>query len=573
MSLAERLRRAYLRWSRLGAASLLVLPFAVTSLLGFLWLHERGMLLWFVLGCVGLASGIWSGRLALAWQHRRRARARGEAIDEDDSQDAGEGLRARLAHPPIDPEWSARETEIYEAARAAITERLTGPVEWESLPEQAVAVVEDVAGRMSGGKRGALDFTLPEALLLIDRVALRYREFLRSHVPFSDQLSMRSVHWLWSRQDQARTAWKYGYLAYRGLRLAFNPPVGVLRELERAATAGLQDRLSDQVVRDAQAILLEEVAQAAVDLYSGRLKFSDAELIEIQLGSELRDRRSLARPDDPVRIIVVGQISAGKSTLINALAGDEKAETDLAPTTDTLTAHEMEIDDIPCRLIDTMGLDGSSRVHKALTAEILEADMVLWVLRANRPGRAVDIALRDAVMAAFAEDPARRIPPIIPLATAVDMLLPDWPYTENRLPEAAQRVIGRMITALRADFAGPLGDRPPIPVCARPPSWNLDTLHNAIAAQLGDALMTQRNRRRLESPQGLRFGENLGRAGRGVAAGVKVFGGRLWQAARNPGDKDAAPTKEVGPRLPAKEPAKGKTPESGVFRKPRAPKD
>lgn len=555
MQLAERLRRAYLRWSRLGAAGLLVLPFAATSLLGFLWLHERGMLLWFVLGCVALAAMIWSGRLGLAWQHRRqergkergKERAQGEARDASQDGDAAAGLRERLAHPPIDPEWSARETAIYEASRAAIAERLTAPVAWESLPEQAVAVVEDVAARMSDGKRGALDFTLPEALLLIDRVALRYREFLRSHVPFSDQLSMRAVHWLWSRQDQARTAWKYGYLAYRGLRLAFNPPVGVLREIERAATAGLQDRLSDQVVRDAQAILLEEVAQAAVDLYSGRLKFSDAELIEIQLGSELRDRNSLARPDDPVRIIVVGQISAGKSTLINALAGDGPAETDLAPTTDRLTAHAIEIDDIPCRLVDTMGLDGSARVQQTLAQEIAQADMVLWALRANRPGRAVDIALRDAVTAHFAEDAARRAPPIIPIATAADALLPDWPYTENRLPEAAQAVIGKATAALRADFAGPLGDMPPIPVCARAPSWNLDTLSNAIAGQLTEALMTQRNRRRLESPQGLRFGENLGRAGRGVAKGVKVFGGRLWQAARNPKEDDAAPIREAAP--------------------------
>ena len=49
MSLAERLRRAYLRWSRLGVAGLLLLPIIATSLLGFLWLHERGLLLIFVL--------------------------------------------------------------------------------------------------------------------------------------------------------------------------------------------------------------------------------------------------------------------------------------------------------------------------------------------------------------------------------------------------------------------------------------------------------------------------------------------------------------------------------------------
>ena len=74
-------------------------------------------------------------------------------------------------------------------------------------------------------------------------------------------------------------------------------------------------------------------------------------------------------------------------------------------------------------------------------------------------------------------------------------------------------------------------------------------LHNRICGQLRRSfLMTQRNRRRLGSPQGLRFGENLGRAGRGVAKGFKVFGGRLWQAARNPKEDLAAPVPQTTPQ-------------------------
>ena len=497
-------------------AGVLILPLAVSSPLGFLWLYERGLLLYFALGCVVLAGSVWGGKFAMRLR-RRKAASNDQAAREEGAPDRS------LASPPIDPNWTERETAAYEAARKAVEARLEQPLKWEELPPAALAVIEDVAAHLSDGKRGALDFTVPEALLLIDRVALRYREFLRANVPFSDQLSVRAIRWLWGRKETARTAWKFGYAAYRGVRVVLNPPVALLRELERAATSGLQDRLTDQLMRDAQVILLEEVAQAAIDLYSGRLKFSDAELIEIQLGSELRDRQRLAQPDDPVRILVVGQISAGKSTLINAILGDDPAETDLAPTTDRVTAHEAEIDGIPCRFVDTMGLDGTQAVTTAIAGEMAQADMVIWAVRASRPARAPDDVLRGAFEAHFASGPARRRPPVIVVATAADTLLSDWPYSENRLPEKAQKRIGDAMNAIGQD----LGGATPIPVCLEQPRWNIDTLEAAIASAMTEALMTQRNRRRLSAPSGLRFGENLQRASRGVVKGTHVLGRRF----------------------------------------------
>lgn len=521
MRLADRMRRGFLRWSRVGLAALFVAPFAVASALGFLWLFERGWLIAFVAIFAALAAVVWGARAFLVRRARRvAARAASDAA-------TARPEPRRLAPLAVDPDWTPGEVAVYEEVRAQIEARLAAPMPWEELPAEALSVIERVATGMSGGRRGALDFTVPEALLLADRVATRYRDFLRAHVPFSDQVSVRTIHWIWERRETARAAWEAGFLAYRGVRLALNPPVGLLRELERLATAGLQDRLTEHLMRDAQAILLEEVAQAAIDLYSGRLRFSDRELVEIELGSELRDRASLARPDDPVRVLVIGQISAGKSTLINALLGEVRAETDLAPTTDRATAYDAEIDGIPCRFVDTMGLDGSARTQSALLAEMLEADMVIWALRATRPSRAVDDALRRAFEARFAGEPARRKPPSILVASAADTLLPAWPYPENRLPPEAQTRMGEAVAAIGADMGGV-----PIPICAEPPVWNLDTLHAAIAASLGEALMTQRNRRRLSGEGGLRLDANLGRAGRGVAAGARVFGERFLRRLR-----------------------------------------
>lgn len=492
-------------------AGLLVLPLGITSVLGFVWLFERGWLLWFVLASIALFA------LARGTRYVVRRRRPQEPP-------------AREVKPlAIDPEWSEREVAAYERAQKLINGRLANPLPWEELPPEALAVVELVAADLSGGKRTALDFTVPEALLLVDRVSLRYREFLRRHIPFSDQLSVRALYWLWRRQDQALAAWETGFLAYRGVRLVLNPAVGLLREVERAITSGMQDRLTDQFVRDAQAIFLEEVAQAAVDLYSGRLRFSEAELMQIQLGSEMRDRAQLAQEDDPVRILVVGQISAGKSSLINALLGEGGAETDMAPTTDRLTAHETVIDDIPARLVDTMGLDGSGKMREQLTAEMAEADMIVWALRASRPGRGPDAALLERFNTVFTADPMRRRPPVLFVATAADTLLPGWPYTENRLPPTAQNRIGQAMSAIAAD----MGASAVIPVCAEPPEWNIDTLLDALADAMPEALMTQRNRRRVTGTRGgLRLRDNLGRAGRGLGKGAKFLSRSLLRKTR-----------------------------------------
>ena len=56
--------------------------------------------------------------------------------------------------------------------------------------------------------------------------------------------------------------------------VAMNPPLGVVRELERVVSGGNSNWLSGQMMGVAQAVLLEEVAYAAVELYSGRLRFS-----------------------------------------------------------------------------------------------------------------------------------------------------------------------------------------------------------------------------------------------------------------------------------------------------------
>ncbi|OSP54590.1 dynamin family protein [Pseudoruegeria sp. SK021] len=524
----RRLRQALLRWDRLISALVVTLPLVATCLFGFLWLSEHGWLLPFITLCAVVGGAVY---LARRWLRPPRQQTQ-------DAADMREALSVEA-----DPDWSAAETTAFSVARKRIEALTDADLPWEDLPKAALDVVNDIATGLGGPQKTALDFTLPEALLLIERAATRYRSHLRRHVPFSDQVSLKTLIWIWGQRDRAQMALSVARIGHRLARLAISPTTAVLREIEQAVAGGNATYLNDQVIAVLQAVLLEEVAYAAVELYSGRLKFSDAELLAIQMASTDADRGRAALPDAPLRVVVVGQISAGKSSLINALLPHDLAEIDMQPTTDRLTTYETEIDGIACHLIDTQGLDGGPDAHAATLTQMTRSDMVVWVLRANRPARAPDLALRHAFDAWVAAHPARRSPAVIAVATCIDQLAPGWPFPEHALPDPALSAISTVVTAMAADTGLPL----PLPVSVVSPVWNIAALHRAIAANLGTALLVQRNRRRVgadETSGGVL--SELRRGGRGLVQTGQILGGRLASKAlkttakegRKDGDQD-----------------------------------
>ena len=499
MEAKGRWRGALLRWGRVWLLAALLLPVAISAGLGLLWLHERGWLLLFLGASVGFYALF---RLGLALAGR------------------GQGPDLPASAPPAD--WTAPERVALDDARRAIAERLKTPRPWDEMPAEAMRVVEGVAAALSGGKRGALDFTLPEGLLLIDRVALRSRAALRANLPFSDRLSLGAMVWAWRRQGQIGAAWSAGYLVWRGVRLVVHPAAGILREVERVLTRPLQEGLNDALLADFQRLLLEEAARAAVELYSGRLKFSDAELLDQARLDQGANPAPPTPAPGPLRVVVLGQTGAGKSTLINALTGENSAETGLLPTTARAEGHGLMLDGVECLLVDTPGIDGTPARQKMLVELAAGADMVIWLLRANRPARGPDAALSAALAKRGADDPLLVPPPVLRVFSAADLVLPGWPFAEHRLPAEAGHALGRALSVLDGDMGGPAA----LPLALSDSgTWNLEALKEALIAALPAAQAARLSRLRRQRPGGM--AQTRATLAQG-ARGVRALARRWW---------------------------------------------
>ncbi|MFN7004545.1 MAG: GTPase family protein [Roseinatronobacter sp.] len=502
----------FLRGGSLLSLVLIALPWLVLIVFGILWLLQNGYFLLFVLGTT---VAIVLARLPVWLRRWQRARNGGNAPDRADSPDDKAPIVAE------NPDWTAREMQIYAELREDIVLRIPAPQPMTALPDMALEIAESAARKLSDGQKGALDFSVPEALLLADRIILRLRGTIRSTLPLADRISIGTLYWVWQNRVGMQKGVNAATIGWRLFRLTTAPVQAIVQEVQRTVLSGANDFLTNRSLLVLQRMILEEVAHASIELHSGRLRFSDTELLAIQLGSEVADRGALAQPDTPLRLLVIGQVSAGKSTLINALAGSELAETDMAPTTPGLTRHDIVLDGLPYHIIDTQGLDGGKATEETILRQMRDCDIVLWVVRANRPARAPDVALMERFRHAFASDHRRRKPPVVVAVSATDSLLQGWPYPEHILPDEDRRTVADLVEAVSRD----LDARIIVPVCAEDAAWNVDVLVETIGDHATEAMMTQRNRRRLDGEtQQARWAQEAGR----VREGVTQTAGLIW---------------------------------------------
>jgi len=162
----------------------------------------------------------------------------------------------------------------------------------------------------------------------------------------------------------------------------------------RAAVRSLQGEFSERVHALVNGLIqLRAYVEAAIDFPDEEVDFlSDRALHDRleQLLADLAALRAAARQGcllrDGLTLVIAGRPNAGKSSLLNALAGADRAiVTEVPGTTRDVLREHLQIDGLPIHVIDTAGLrDTADPVERIgverAWAEIGRADQVLLVV-------------------------------------------------------------------------------------------------------------------------------------------------------------------------------------------------
>ena len=162
----------------------------------------------------------------------------------------------------------------------------------------------------------------------------------------------------------------------------------------RSAVNSLQGAFSNRVHHLVEALThLRIFVEAAIDFPDEEIDFLSDGKIEAQLNTVIGDLdavRAEARQGSLLRegmkVVIAGRPNAGKSSLLNALAGREAAiVTDIAGTTRDVLREHIHLDGMPLHIIDTAGLrEASDEVERIgierAWNEIEQADLVLFMV-------------------------------------------------------------------------------------------------------------------------------------------------------------------------------------------------
>jgi uncharacterized protein len=407
------------------------------------------------------------------------------------------------------PYWTDRDrcawAIVEEHAKASTPPAMTDFNDPANLTKYATELQELATKVVKVYRPTAIDpfqhLTLTELMTAAELVAHDLGEKIEKYVPGSNLLTLRNF-------QQARTAmdvYQHGQNVYWLVSAIFNPFKTVVQMT--ANKLGVQSafaQIQNNVLHWFFLSFLHEVGRYLIELNSGRLRVGAKRYLELMAKHQVPDAYTEGETKSPlgteqaverVTIAVVGPVSAGKSSLINAVFGEQRAAVAQTPLTAKSTKYELNQPGLPpIRLIDTVGfgVNGASEADVRTAVEaITNADVVLMVVPARSAARAPEVEFLSRMKATFEVRPELRLPPVLGVLTQVDQLTPamEWqpPYEWTLGTRIKEESIREAVKAAGEAF----GDRVAklVPVCtAAGRVWNVrEELLPAVSARLSEA--------------------------------------------------------------------------------------
>jgi uncharacterized protein len=437
----------------IAALGLLLLPYVLLFAAGSIWLYQYHMLVWWF--------GVSLATTFFGWQLFK-------------------GLRHESIPPLVQPDlrWPPVGTAAWKEvdALAAMIEAEDVPLDQPQRLLDVVRRVVEVVARHYHPQSPApwLETPMPFFLRIVELAAGDLRRATMSYVPAAHILTVRDWQRLWELAGWANRA----YFWYRIVSFFVNTPAALVRESRDVFFGRLKGQSVEALKRWAVGFFVRRAGYYAIQLYGKYLPLDDTEAID-SLHERSRHEAAVdaTRRDEsqkePLRLLVVGQVKAGKSSLINALFGEYRAATDVVPRTRYVEPYLLERDGLRQAIIlDTAGYDDvePKQILGELGDHLFHCDIVLVVCAATSAARSPDRAFLDALRTTFQDHRDRHMPVIVAVATKIDQLRPlgQWnpPYCLCPADDAKAENIVAAVEAIGEDLAVDLDNV--VPVCLMP---------------------------------------------------------------------------------------------------------
>jgi uncharacterized protein len=443
------------RWRIAVIVTLILIPFVAFCVIGsyYLWISGLTMLVWWPLFLIMTAGYV----LAWYWQKNRKL-----LPDVDFT-------------PPL--EWTERDKEAWKLIEARGKAAATLPVEKfmdvNFYLETAQEMALELARFYQPKAKDPIDnVTVPEILAVIEFAAHDLSLTVEQYLPAGNLLTVRN----WKQAKKAIDWYPAFNAVYWAVSAVLSPIATAQRFL--ASQVGVSTPLKamqDNMLAFFYTAYVERVGTYLVELHSGRLRVGASRYLELKK-QHTRQKEAITATDaaeaaaehvTQVAITIIGQVKAGKSSLINALLGERKALTDVLPLTAEVTRYELQLPDIPTRLVifDTVGYGHAGPKAdqvKATRDAVQKSDLVLHVLHARNPARQPDMQMLQALADWHKERPGLKKPPILGVLTHIDLLSPamEWspPYDWHHPNRPKEEQIAQALAAAKEQVAPHLAD-------------------------------------------------------------------------------------------------------------------